>query len=57
MTSKPGKQTIVIDILPHFSISKRYQTIKFWYLIKHDTRNIFLEKLYTKYGKTSQTLL
>ena len=57
MTSKPGKQTIAIEILPNFSRSKRYQTIKFGYLIKHDTRNIFLGKLYTKYGKTAQTLL
>ena len=58
MTSKPGKQTIAIDILPNFSRSKRYQTIKFGYLIKHDTRNIFwknytqnMEKLRRPFSK------
>ena len=34
MTSQPGKQTIAIHILPHFSRSKGNQTMKFGQLIE-----------------------
>ena len=44
MTSYPGQETIVIHILPNNSKSKLGQ------LIEYNTRNIFLEKSYTKYG-------
>ena len=46
MTSQPGKQTIVILILPNVSIwkSKGNQTIKFGHLIEYYMRNIFIKK-------------
>ena len=50
MTSQPGKQTIVIHILSNISRSKGSQTVKFGQLIERNTRSIFLEKSYTKYG-------
>ena len=54
MTSQPGKQTIVIHILPKISRSKNNQTMKFSQLIDYNTRNIFKEKLCTKCaGETS----
>ena len=53
MTSKSGKQTIVIHILSDISRSKGNQSTKFGQLIECNMRNIFLEN-YTKYGgKTS----
>ena len=54
MTSQPGKQTIVIHILPNILRSKNNQTMKFDKLIECNMRNIFLEKPYTKCdGETS----
>ena len=50
MTSQPGKQTIAIHILSIISRSKCNQTTKFGQLIEHNVINIFLEKLYTKWG-------
>ena len=47
MTSKPGKQIIVIQILPNISRSKGNQTIKLSELIAYN-RNIFLEESYIK---------
>ena len=44
MTSQPGKQTIVIRILPNISISKGNQKMKFYQLIEYNMRNIFLGK-------------
>ena len=48
MTLQPGKQTIVIHILPNISKSKDNQTMKFGQLIEHNMWNIFLEKSDTK---------
>ena len=48
MTSKSGKQTIAIHILPNISRSKGNQTMKFGQLIEYTMRNIFLENSYTK---------
>ena len=50
MTSQPGKQTIVIYILPNISRSKGNQTMKFGQVIECNMKNLFLEKSYTKYG-------
>ena len=50
MTSQPGWQTIVINILPNISRCKGIQTMKFGQLIEYDMWNIFLEKPYTKCG-------
>ena len=36
MTSQPGKQTIVIHILPYISKSKDSQTVKFGQLIDYN---------------------
>ena len=48
MTSQPGEQTIAIRILPNISRSKGNQRMKFGQLIEYNTRNIFVEKSYTK---------
>ena len=42
MTSQPGKQTIVIQILPNISRNKVNKTMKFGQLIEYDIRIIFL---------------
>ena len=44
MTSQPGKQTIVIHILPNILRSKNNQTMKLSQLIDYNPRNIFKEK-------------
>ena len=48
MTSQLGKQTIATCILPNISRSKNNQAMKFGQLMEYNTRNIFLEKSYTK---------
>ena len=48
MTSQPGLQTIVIDILPNISQRKGNKTMKFGQLIEYSKRNIFLQKLCEK---------
>ena len=48
MTSQPGKEIILIHILPKISRSKDNQTRKFGRLIEHNMRNIYLEKSFTK---------
>ena len=56
MTSQPGKQTIVIHILPNISSKNGNQTMEFGQLIEYNIRNIILEKSYTKCGwETSPT--
>ena len=47
MASQPGKQTIVIHILPNISRSKVNQTMKVGMLVEYNMRNIVLEKSYT----------
>ena len=44
MTSKTGKQTITINILPDISKSKGNQTMKSFQLIEYNMRNIFFQK-------------
>ena len=44
MTSKPGKQTIAINILSNISGIKGNQTMKFGQLIEYNMRNTFFEK-------------
>ena len=51
MTSQLGKITIAMHIFPNVSRSKVNQIMTFCQLIEYDMRNIFLEKLYTKYGR------
>ena len=54
MTSQPGKQRIVIHILPNILRSKNNQTMKLSQLIDYNPRNIFKEKWCTKcVGQTS----
>ena len=50
MTSQPGKQTIVIHILPNISRSRSNQRMKFGQLIEYYMRKIFLEKSCIKCG-------
>ena len=55
MTSQPGLQTIAIHVLPNISQSKGNQTIKFGQLIQYNKRNNFLQKLYRKLSKESNS--
>ena len=48
MTSKPGSQTIAIDILLNISQSKDNQAMKFGQLIEYNRRNIFSSKIIQK---------
>ena len=50
MTIQTGKQIITIHILPNISRSRVNQAMKFGRFIEYNTRNIFLEKSYTKCG-------
>ena len=50
MTSQSGKQTVAINIVSNISRSKGNQAMKFGQLIKHNMKNIFFEKSYTKCG-------
>ena len=50
MTSQPGKQAIVIHVLPNIVRNKDNQAIKFGQLKEYNMKNIFIEKPYTKYG-------
>ena len=51
MMSHPGLQTISIHIIPNVSQSKYNQAMKFGQLIEYNKRNIFLQKLYGKWGR------
>ena len=50
MSSQPGYQRIEIHILSNISRSKGNQAMKFGQLIEYNMRNIFVEKLHTKYA-------
>ena len=50
MTSRPGKQTIVIHVLPNIFRNKGNQAMKFGQLRKYNMKNIFVEIPYTKRG-------
>ena len=55
MTSQPASQTAAIHIFTNTSRTKDNQVMKFGQLIKYNMRNIFLEKLYAKYGRETIT--
>ena len=55
MTSQPGWQTIAIDILPNISRSNDNQAMKFGQLIEYNEINIFLQKLYRKWGRETSS--
>ena len=48
MASQTGQQVITVLILFNISRSKGNQAMKFGQLIKHNIKNIFLERSYTK---------
>ena len=50
MMSQPGKQTIVIHVLPNILSNKDNQAIKFSQLREYNMKSIFLEEPYTKCG-------
>ena len=50
MISQPGKQTIVIHVLPNILSNKDNQAIKFSQVREYKMKSIFLEKPYSKYG-------
>ena len=47
-STQPGEQTIAIHILPNISRTKGIQAMRLGQLIEYNTRNIFIEKSYTK---------
>ena len=47
MTSRLGKQTITMHILPDILRSQGNQTMKFGHLKEYNTRNTFPEKSFT----------
>ena len=51
MTSQPGKQRTVAQILLNLSRSKGNDTIKFGQLLEYNMRNLFLEESSTKCGE------
>ena len=55
MTSQPGQQTIIIQILSNICRSKGNQTIKFGQLIDCNIRNIFLEKSFRGCGRETSS--
>ena len=44
MTSQPGKQTIVIHVLPNILRNRDNQAMKLGQLREYNMKNIFLEK-------------
>ena len=50
MTSQPGKQTIVIHVLPNILRNRDNQAMKLGQLREYNMKNIFLEKPYIKCG-------
>ena len=50
MTSETGQKIIILHILHNIPRSKDNQAMKFRQLIEYNVRNIFLEKLFTKYA-------
>ena len=55
MMSQPGLQIIAVHILPNISQSKGNQTMKFGQLREYNKKNIFLQKLYRKWGKETSS--
>ena len=55
MTSQPGLQTIAIHILLNISQIKDNQAMKLGQLIDYCKRNIFLQKLYGKWGRETSS--
>ena len=52
MMSQPSLQTIAVYIIPNVSQSKYSQAMKFvWPINRVQQENIFLQKLYGKWGK------
>ena len=56
MTSHPGWQTIVIQILPNISRSKGNIGMKFGQLIESNMIKNFLKKSYTKCGGETSSI-
>ena len=48
MTSRTGQQIITIHVLFNIARRKNNKTMKFGQIEEYNTRNIFLEKSYTK---------
>ena len=53
MAPQPGKQIITIHILLNISKRSGNQLIKYGQLIEYNMRNIFFDKLFTKFGGES----
>ena len=50
MTSETGQKIITLHILHNIPRSEDNQAMKFRQVIEYNVRNIFLEKLFTKYS-------
>ena len=48
MTTEPGKQTIVIHILPNISLVKGKETMILGWLIEYIKKNIYFTKIMQK---------
>ena len=57
MSSKSGKQIIIIHVLLNISRSKDNQTMRFGQLIQYNIRNIFLKKKFTKNAEISEAVV
>ena len=55
MTSQSGLQTIVIHILPNISQRKDNQSMKIGQLIEYNKWNIFIQKLFGKWGRETSS--
>ena len=55
MTEQTGLQTVLTHILPNISQSKGNQITKFGQLIEHNKKNIFLKKLWGKWGSVASS--
>ena len=54
--SQLGSQKIAIHTLTNISKSKGNQAMKFCQLIEYNMKNNFLEKLYTKFSGSGETI-
>ena len=55
MTSNTGQQISTIHILHNTSRGKTNQVMKLGQLIKHNVRNIFIQKSYNKSGRKTSS--
>ena len=55
MTSQPRWHTIIIHTMSNISRNKNSRTMKFGRLIEYKQRKIFIQKIFTKWGRWTRT--